>query len=116
MRYLWVLLVFVVILFSLAPAPWLIRFLRHVPNDDKLLHFLAYTALAFLPVISFRTGPHKLQAVLFALALGYLLELGQSLVPGRHYDHRDMLANTAGIASGALAGLLLRSLVRQSQA
>lgn len=114
MRYIWAFLVCLVILFSLTPTASLLWLLRYAPNDDKLLHLLAYVPLAFLPVISFRTTPHKLQALLFVLTLGYVLELAQSQVPGRHYDHRDMLANTAGIATGALLGLLLRAVFQTS--
>ena len=116
MRYTWAFLVCLVILLSITPATSLIWLFQYAPSDDKLLHFLAYIPLAFVPVVWFRTTPHKLQALLFVLALGYILELAQSQVPGRHYDHLDMLANTAGIATGALLGLLARALFRESQA
>ncbi len=76
--------------------------------SDKLEHCAAYAALAFLPCLHERRGTVVL-LLLFAAALGILLEFGQLLSPGRSFDVYDMLADGAGIIGGAAVGLVLRT-------
>lgn len=81
--------------------------------NDKVQHGLAYTFLAWLPVLHER---HRRAAVLLVLmaALGVLLEFGQLYSPGRSFDTHDMIADFAGIVIGAVIGLYLRSRVSPS--
>ncbi|MGE5647004.1 MAG: VanZ family protein [Acidobacteriota bacterium] len=75
--------------------------------SDKLLHFSAYTGLAFIPVLGFRLRAGLVAAASMIL-LGIALEYGQTLVPGRSFDSADMAANAAGVFLGASIGLLIR--------
>lgn len=77
------------------------------PGSDKLGHLLLFGTLAFMTV-TFCRSPRRLG--LFAgitLAGGYLLELGQLLVPSRGYDNLDALANGTGAALGFACAVLL---------
>ena len=78
---------------------------------DKAEHVAAYAALAFVGTVAVRR-PHRLLVLGLAI-LGFLLELGQLLVPGRSFDLLDVSANLLGAAAGAiLARLLLGALSR----
>ena len=75
---------------------------------DKLLHGLAYAALAGLLVPGFRgAGRSSLAALLLAVAVSSLYgatdEFHQSFVPGRTADLLDWVADTLGAALGAAA-------------
>jgi len=77
------------------------RCLPPLPND-KLLHFAAYAALAWLAA-RLVTGGWALTAVVVALGVaGWLIECLQNLVPDRKFSWPDLLANGAGVAAGAL--------------
>ena len=67
---------------------------------DKVGHFLAYGIMALLALIAFRAGYPRALAFLFAVALGAILEWGQSFVPGREMSLLDEIANTLGVISG----------------
>lgn len=69
------------------------------PGNDKLHHFMAYTALAF-PICAARPRV-ALWMVPGAIALGGAIEILQPHF-GRHAEWRDFLANSAGAVTGAL--------------
>lgn len=76
-----------------------------VPGNDKALHLVAW-GLAVTPgalALGRRVAP--VAGVFLAWSLG--IELLQPLT-GRHCEAADMLANTAGLALGIVAGNLLR--------
>ncbi|MCX6624856.1 MAG: VanZ family protein [Acidobacteria bacterium] len=108
---LWGLTIVAVVVGSLLPAasPVIVQ-VAHLHLGDKLLHAAAYTLLAFLPAVGFRSRRTGLLAGLSAILLGILLELLQPLSPGRATELGDALANTAGVATGLLAALPLRAL------
>lgn len=86
-------------------------------GSDKLAHLLLFGTLAFMTV-GFCRSPRRL-FLLAGLTLlgGYLLELGQLLVPARAYDNLDAVANGAGAALGfVLAVLLAQALERLARA
>ncbi len=104
MRRLWFLAVLIVIIGSLLPggsAPLHALSLLHV--SDKVQHFLAYAALACLPAWM-ASRPPALRLGCGLLALGILLELLQSLIPGRTCDFWDGLSDAGGILTGLLLG------------
>ena len=82
-------------------------------GSDKLGHLLLFGTLAFMTV-GFCRNPRRLGALAgVTLVGGYLLELGQLLVPSRAYDGLDAVANGAGAALGfALAVMLAQALER----
>jgi VanZ family protein len=79
--------------------------------NDKVMHFCAYLALSFLPVIGFRDRRHGLRAGLSMFLLGVLMEAGQHFSPGRAVELGDVLANGAGVTCGALLGQPIRTLL-----
>ncbi len=89
----------------LSPSSPVMVQVSHLGASDKLLHFAAYTLLAFLPVLGFRDRRTGVLAGLSMVLLGILLEAAQNLTPGRAPDLNDQLANTAGVAVGVLIGL-----------
>jgi len=86
----------------LAPA----AYLPPLPND-KLMHFLAFGALALLAARLAGDGGALRYWLAGLLLAGWLIELLQNLVPGRKFCWRDLGANAAGIAAGAACARLL---------
>jgi len=93
---------------------WLALFLgTHIPmtvktgqGGDKILHFLAYTGLAFLMalVIGKRTPTWRAVVLVLVVALAYggFDEISKLLV-GRHCDFWDFVADFTGICLGLFA-------------
>jgi len=76
---------------------------------DKVAHFLCFAVLALLLCRAFRAhgyafGFGALLAFVLSSAYGALDEWHQSLVPGRHVETADWLADTLGAASVFLLG------------
>lgn len=71
--------------------------------SDKLLHFTAYAALAF--VFAGSVERHRWwRIVLGLLALGIGIEIAQALwTNSRNAEWLDMAANASGVAAGILA-------------
>ncbi len=85
---------------SLAP-----RIGAELGASDKAAHFTTYLVFALLAALTARSPRVQYQAWLAVIAYGIALEFAQRLVPGRTFDPADMLANTLGVASGALLAL-----------
>jgi len=100
---LWLLAVVGVIVLSLVPPPPLP--LEPPKNFDKLMHVLAYFALAFGAVQLFERGRTLVWVALGLVLLGVLLEWAQgAMVPEvRMADPWDALANTMGVLLGMAA-------------
>lgn len=100
---LWTILTGCVIIGSLAPATSpLMAAAGRLRINDKVLHFFAYLALSFLPVIGFAESRRGLLAGASMFLLGIFMEAGQHFVPGRAVEFGDVLADAAGIACGLL--------------
>ncbi len=74
---------------------------------DKWLHFLGYLGLSFLfgCTVTARYRPRwdtYLWMAVVLLCYGALDELSQKLIPGRHADFFDWVANAKGIAVGLM--------------
>jgi VanZ family protein len=87
---------------TLIPAPLPIT----VPGTDKLHHLLAFAALVF-PIAAL-VPSWLVPATVLAACYGGLIEVVQPFV-GRYGDRVDWIADLAGIAIGAGAGLLVYS-------
>jgi VanZ family protein len=108
----WAVLICCVVAGSLAPgSSSLMVALGRLHIWDKLLHFGAYLALSFLPVIGFRDRRRGLMAGLSMFLLGALMEAGQHFSPGRAVELGDVVANGVGVSCGALLGLPIRTLI-----
>jgi VanZ family protein len=108
----WAVLICCVVIGSLSPAasPLMVDIGRlHI--NDKVMHFCAYLALSFLPVIGFQDRRRGIVAGLLMFLLGVLMEAGQHYSPGRAVELGDVIANGAGVSFGTLLGLPIRTLI-----
>lgn len=65
--------------------------------QDKVAHAVAYAALMAWFSQIFRHDLTRLVLVVCLALFGLGIEFVQGMVPARHFDYNDMLANTAGI-------------------
>ncbi len=73
---------------------------------DKLNHLIAFAVMGFCAQASAIDPRRPAWGWLaLALAFGAFVEAAQSLVPGRHAEWADLLADALGIACGALPAL-----------
>jgi VanZ family protein len=98
---------------SVVPAPQMSGL-----ESDKLSHFIAYSVLTLLLVLSL-SGSRGLPrgfwvALVLVLLYGVLIEVLQHYI-GRQFDLNDMVANAVGVALGAGTGLLARRLLRSPE-
>jgi VanZ family protein len=97
---------------ALTPAPP-----EHLTTGwDKANHMLAFAALAFSARLGYPAARRTWLLWLFGLvAYGGLIEILQMFVPGRSSEWGDLLADSMGIACGALvAAYLLKSVSTRS--
>ena len=108
----WAVLVCCVVIGSLSPAASALMVdIGRLHINDKVMHFCAYLALSFLPVIGFQDRRRGIVAGLSMFLLGVLMEAGQHFSPGRAVELGDVIANGAGVSCGALLGLPIRTLI-----
>ena len=101
-RGLFITLLGVVAWFAFMPA-------QRVPEFtglDKINHVLAFAALASTAALAFAARVPAL--VLALLGYGGFIEVVQSVLPTRHGDWVDLVADAVGIAAGLLWVALLR--------
>lgn len=71
--------------------------------SDKLNHLLAYGFLTGWFGQLIMSGQGRLVLIVGLCALGLAMEVVQSVLPHRWFDLVDAVANTVGIAAGAVA-------------
>lgn len=76
--------------------------------SDKLLHGLAFTALAAVAHAGFPSPRGLLTALPLLLGHGLAIELVQATLPYRHFDLLDLLADALGLLAYLLANALWR--------
>jgi VanZ family protein len=109
---LWLLSILLVVTGSLLPASSpVMRAIARLPVSTKVLHFCAYTWLAFLALLAIKRRSLAVSAALAMILMGVTLEFGQKLVPGREFEVRDMFINGAGVLTGLAIGILSRRIV-----
>lgn len=110
LKRLWLAFLVVIVVGSLLPGSVEDKVLSGllVHPWDKVAHFSAYSLLAFFPVFS-RLGISTPQVGAGLAAMGLLLELLQTLVPGRAFELGDLLANTCGVLFGLAIAYLLKT-------
>lgn len=75
---------------------------------DKLNHAAAFIALSFSACLAFPgRRRHMLLAAVGLFLFGAVIEVVQLFVPGRDCEWEDLLADSVGIAIGALIALAL---------
>jgi len=89
--------------------------LPHIPNIDKLAHFLIYALLAAAALYAFPAPVRRRRAyfvsvlvILFCTLYGITDEFHQSFVPGRCVSGWDLLADTMGASTMVLGWLYWR--------
>ncbi len=109
---LWGLLLALVIVGSLAPGVVVQRVgLPTSGFSDKCLHFSGFCLLSLLPALRASTSRRRLLFVTAMLTLAMILELTQSMVPGRSSDFWDLQANNLGVVTGLMLASLLRTII-----
>ncbi len=90
--------------------------LPHIPNIDKLDHFLIYALLAAASLYAFPAPVRRRRApfvgvlvILLCTLYGITDEFHQSFVPGRCVSGWDLLADTVGASAMVLGWLYWRS-------
>lgn len=69
---------------------------------DKAMHFVGWCGIFLSLRVAMLLANRVKRSALGVFAYSALLESLQSLVPGRHFELYDLLANGLGIAAGAL--------------
>lgn len=82
--------------------------------NDKVMHFSAYAALAFVPTFGLRLTT-AVACIITAELVGIGLEFAQFFVRQRSFDPYDMAANTAGVLVGIVLAIVSRSRVVRAQ-
>ncbi|WP_207458763.1 VanZ family protein [Azospirillum sp. SYSU D00513] len=72
-------------------------------HADKIVHILAFAVLGGLAALARTSRRWLLLAVLALTGLGALIEIGQSMVPGRSASLNDLLGDIIGIGVGVAA-------------
>ena len=91
---------------ALANSGTLRVFITHIPNGDKICHFLLIGGLAYLIDLSF--GARSVRQRRFVLPIGSLLvgavvvleEISQLWLVHRTFEPADLMADAAGILVG----------------
>lgn len=80
----------------------------NITLNDKVGHFIGYGVLSLNTFLVFRTQT-RWQTFLFIaglIGIGVLMEYFQGFVPGREVSGFDVIANSLGVACGALGYFL----------
>jgi len=111
LRVLWICAVFTVVVGSLLPASSsALKALDALRLNDKVLHFSAYAALAFLPALH-ESRRALVTAAMLLVVLGIAIEYGQLVSFGRSFEYGDMGADAAGVVFGMATALAIRASV-----
>lgn len=85
----------------------------HIPHIDKIVHFVFYTASAFLwawALLNKKSVTYKLNIMLIVLGLmffGLMIEFLQDILPTkRSFEWMDVLSNTLGVLCGTIIYLI----------
>lgn len=102
----WIAATCIALAFALKPQSLQLGF----DGADKILHMLAFMALAFIPAITFDKMRNVILSVVFVLAIGICIELIQYYIPTRRAEFMDVVFDGVGVAIGTMIGFSLRSL------
>ena len=109
LRYLWCVLAGGILLYSLLPgSSWIYRMIATY-DSNRWVHFVAYCAVAALPVAVCRRRPKLILALLIA-AVCIALELVQVYISRPIVRPQNVAADLFGLAAGILLGSNIRKL------
>jgi VanZ family protein len=75
---------------------------------DKLARIITFGFLGFFPIAFFSSIKLGFCLSSSMPALGFLLELMQKYVPGRHFSPEDIIANNIGAVVGIMVAVIIR--------
>lgn len=69
--------------------------------NDKLLHIIGYYILYIFAIWTFmKTKTYSIIIITSLFSLSIVIELLQTIIPGRHFSYADLLANVIGLVMG----------------
>ena len=77
---------------------------------DKLARIITFGFPAFFPIAFFASIKLGFCVASSMPALGFILELMQKYVPGRHFSPEDIIANNMGAIAGIFMGVAIRAI------
>jgi VanZ family protein len=108
---------YMAVIFALSSVRIEAPMVEDFPLRDKGVHAVEFAVLGFLLAhATLRTWPrHALWrvaavAVIIGVAWGVLDELHQALVPGRHAEVLDAVADAVGVVLGVVARMTVRAI------
>lgn len=99
------LLVAAIVLFSLTPE---VPSVNDYTLNDKIAHFGAYGFVMAWFARIYRSFAARIGYAIFFIALGAALEFLQTLTATRSFELADLVADTLGVAAGAMLVSWLR--------
>lgn len=75
---------------------------------DKLARLITFGFLGFFPIAFFSSIKVGFCVASSVPALGFVLELMQKYVPGRHFFPEDIIANNIGAVIGIMVAVVIR--------
>ena len=107
LRFLWCVLACGALLMSIPfAASWIGRIIG-TSDLNRWAHFLAYAAVAAIPVAAWRQRTNQLFSLVFVM-LGVAIELLPAFLPGSIVRPQNAGADLFGVGAGILLGLNLR--------
>lgn len=107
LRFLWCVLACGVLLMSTpSAANWIDQFIGN-NNLNSWVHFLAFAAVATIPVAAWMHRTNQLLSLVFVL-VGIAIELTPAFIPGAVIRPQNAPADLFGGGAGILLGLNLR--------
>ena len=111
-KIIWGGMVLIVVVLSLLPLD---QTVIQVPLTDKAAHFLTYSILTFIALLS-STQKHSIIMILAVqILIGIGVEVAQSFTPDRMPEFLDVVANCLGVLIGTLAYFLFRKIKPKTQ-
>ena len=116
---------FIVVIFAVSSVPSIptlkIKAGNSVIRLDYFFHFCEYGLLTFFALLSLSDNDLKLKfnklliVLALLLAIAFLDELHQKIVPGRTYNIKDFISNSSGVISGLIISSILFRHIRKKQ-
>ncbi|SMC99173.1 VanZ like family protein [Desulfocicer vacuolatum DSM 3385] len=108
---LWIASIAFVIISSLIPQASLSE--GNTPMGlDKLARIITFGLIAFFPIAFFSSIKLGFCVSSSMPGLGFILELMQKYVPGRHFSPEDIVANNIGAVLGIILAVIIRIMFR----
>jgi len=78
---------------------------------DKVLHFIGYAAISFLPVIFFKARRKVYWSEAFIIFTAFATEGAQHFMPTRTASFGDLVANLIGVTAGIFIAYIFKKIL-----